>query len=235
MNELFRYTSYSKNIAHWDFSSVTNLNAMFSATNNWNHPVNWSVPSLSYAEQMFEGSTYNQPVTFRNSYRLQTLRKMFYQPDASSGLSRFYTVEFNQPVTIEVTDVLGDFYHMFLNNQAFNNRFYPTGYHLCNSYAFEKMFTGATGMSSCSKYHMNQVPADAATIPMHPGTTVPGTLPPAPSRAARITCTEPREPSDDLVRTPTNEKHVSSTAHRRSCLSGCCTDTTKYKKTNVLQ
>ena len=149
MRNVFKHTSYSKDIAHWDFSSVTSMESMFLGTSNWNHPVNWSVPEVTSLGNMFAGSRFNSPATFRGS-KISTLQGMFAGKEWGNAE---YASTFNQPITITGASNIWNMMYMFYGNTAFDNRIYIS----CSGSHFRDMFTDATGMSSCSKYHMNQL------------------------------------------------------------------------------
>ena len=143
-------SAFNQNISSWDVSNVTDMEAMFIAS-DFNQPIdNWDVSNVTDMEAMFNKSDFNQPIGNWDVSSVTNMRGMFYftpfnQPigdwDVSSVTimrSMFYFTPFNQPIgdwdVSSVTNMRSMFFDAFSYNQNLSS-WSVDGVTQCNNFS----------------------------------------------------------------------------------------------------
>ena len=143
-------SAFNQNISSWDVSNVTDMEAMFIAS-DFNQPIdNWDVSNVTDMEAMFNKSDFNQPIGNWDVSSVTNMRGMFYftpfnQPigdwDVSSVTnmrSMFYFTSFNQPIGDWDVSSVTNMRSMFYNATSFNQNLSSwsvDGVTLCNNFS----------------------------------------------------------------------------------------------------
>ena len=174
LNSMFRSCSSltTPNFTNWDVSSVTNMQAMFQSSANFNGDIgSWNVSNVTNMSGIFSGaSSFNQDISSWDVSSVTNMTTMFsgassfnqdigdWDVSSMTNMSRMFlsATSFNQNIGSWDVSNVTDMNRMFLSATSFNQNI--SSWNVSSATAMDSMFQSATSFNqNIGSWDINQV------------------------------------------------------------------------------